>query len=208
MNYSQVVKADEIIKESIPSTPLLVIMFLFLSMQNNYTRHFVRQSLKNRQKSHLLRIHLIILTSFYVIQNKDTKATAPYGYSNTLIVMSFSKQHIIYYAYLFQKSKCCDMFGMDLYFKIETGSRTGWYISKCIQVYSCNITLWTLNVDFCSNSFHERSALYALLMLTPEERKGGVFTASVGNWAMVTTHMLLFFFQLNLALESYNGLMT
>ncbi|XP_035449930.1 L-threonine dehydratase catabolic TdcB-like [Spodoptera frugiperda] len=79
VNYSQVVKADEIIKESIPSTPLL-------------------------------------------------------------------------------KSKCCDMFGMDLYFKIETGSRTG--------------------------CFHERSALYALLMLTPEERKGGVFTASVGNWAM------------------------
>ncbi|CAH1637802.1 unnamed protein product [Spodoptera littoralis] len=60
------------------------------------------------------------------------------------------------------KSKCCDKFGMDLYFKIETGSKTG--------------------------SFHERSALYALLMLTPEERRGGVYTASVGNWAMALAY--------------------
>ncbi|KAF9415479.1 hypothetical protein HW555_006901 [Spodoptera exigua] len=60
------------------------------------------------------------------------------------------------------KSKCCDKFGMDLYFKVETGSKTG--------------------------SFHERSALYALLMLTPEERKEGVYTASVGNWAMALAY--------------------
>ncbi|KAJ8723861.1 hypothetical protein PYW07_007841 [Mythimna separata] len=56
------------------------------------------------------------------------------------------------------KSKFCKKFKMSLHFKIETRHITG--------------------------SFHERSAMYALIQLSPEQRLYGVFTASVGNWAM------------------------
>ncbi|XP_047033981.1 L-threonine ammonia-lyase-like [Helicoverpa zea] len=60
------------------------------------------------------------------------------------------------------KSKTCEKFGMELYFKLETVHFTG--------------------------TFHERAAIYALLMLTPEQKRGGVYTASVGNWAQSLAH--------------------
>ncbi|XP_075983190.1 L-threonine ammonia-lyase-like [Anticarsia gemmatalis] len=56
------------------------------------------------------------------------------------------------------KTKRSDLFDMGVYFKLETVHKTG--------------------------SFHARSAVYALHMLSKEERANGVVTASLGNWGM------------------------
>ncbi|XP_049877862.1 L-threonine dehydratase catabolic TdcB-like [Pectinophora gossypiella] len=60
------------------------------------------------------------------------------------------------------KSRCCNRFGLQLYYKIETLHRTG--------------------------SFNERGALNALLSLTPAEQDAGVITASLGNFGMALSY--------------------
>ncbi|XP_063831104.1 L-threonine ammonia-lyase-like [Ostrinia nubilalis] len=60
------------------------------------------------------------------------------------------------------KSRYCKQFGLDLHYKFEIFHRTG--------------------------SFNERGALYSLMMLSDEQKKNGVITASLGNWAMALAY--------------------
>ncbi|CAH0400541.1 unnamed protein product [Chilo suppressalis] len=60
------------------------------------------------------------------------------------------------------KSRYTTKLNMDLYYKLEIFHRTG--------------------------SFSERGALYSLKMLGVEQRKIGVITASLGNWAMALAY--------------------
>ncbi|KAL0819571.1 hypothetical protein ABMA28_007662 [Loxostege sticticalis] len=60
------------------------------------------------------------------------------------------------------KSRFCQRFRIDLYYKYEIFHHTG--------------------------SFHERGALYSLMMLSKEQKKKGVITASLGNWAMALAY--------------------
>ncbi|CAB3249268.1 unnamed protein product [Arctia plantaginis] len=82
-------------------------------------------------------------------------------YKDVVKAHSVIKETIQNTPLLMPKSK--NLFDMELYLKIETLHESG--------------------------SFHERSAIYALYMLSDEERADGVYTASIGNWGMALAHV-------------------